>query len=66
MDNKISHFSPFLTLFMVFCSFGTISARVIQVGPGETYEVPSAAVAVAVDGDTIEIAATEYLRMNPL
>jgi hypothetical protein len=61
MDNKISHFSPFLTLFMVFCSFGTISARVIQVGPGETYEVPSAAVAVAVDGDTIEIAATEYL-----
>lgn len=61
MDKKISHFSIFVTLFMVFCLFGMISARIIQVGPGETYAVPSAAAAVAADGDTIEIEATEYL-----
>jgi len=37
------------------------SAATLQVGPGRTYPVPSAAAAVAGDGDTIEIDAGEYV-----
>ena len=41
---------------------GSLAAapRVLQVGPGKTYAVPSAAAAVAQDGDTVEIAAGTY------
>jgi hypothetical protein len=48
------------------------AARVLQVGPGRIYSVPSAAAAAAQDGDVIEIDAGEYrdditvLRRNNL
>tara|TARA_R110002096_G_scaffold259030_1_gene452593 strand:+ start:63974 stop:65221 length:1248 start_codon:yes stop_codon:yes gene_type:complete len=35
-------------------------SNVLEVGPGKTYATPSAAAAVAVDGDVVEIAAGEY------
>jgi hypothetical protein len=37
------------------------SAATLQVGPGRTYPVPSAAAAVASDGDVVEIDAGEYV-----
>jgi hypothetical protein len=37
------------------------SAATLQVGPGRTYTVPSAAATVAGNGDTIEIDAGEYV-----
>jgi Right handed beta helix region len=36
------------------------SAAVLEVGPGQKYPVPSAAIAVAKDGDTVRVAAGEY------
>ena len=36
------------------------SARVLQAGPGQEYELPSAAAAAAQDGDTVNIAPGEY------
>jgi hypothetical protein len=41
-------------------SCDTATGPVLQVGPGQTYATPSAAAAVARDGDVIEIAAGEY------
>ncbi len=38
------------------------AVRVLQVGPGRSYATPSAAAAVAKDGDVIEIDAGEYLN----
>jgi len=36
------------------------SAAVLEVGPGKHFEKPSAAIAVAKDGDTVRVAAGEY------
>ena len=41
-------------------SCDTATGRVLQVGAGQTYAVPSAAAAVAQDGDVIKIAAGDY------
>lgn len=47
----------FLSLFAILAS---AQAAALHVGPDETYKVPSAAAAVAQDGDTIDIAAGTY------
>ncbi|MEC5388330.1 right-handed parallel beta-helix repeat-containing protein [Uliginosibacterium sp. H3] len=38
----------------------TPTGRVLEVGPGKTYATPSAAATVALDGDTVRIAAGNY------
>ena len=43
------------------CGTEASFATTLQVGPGRTYPVPSAAAAVAADGDVIEIDAGEYV-----
>lgn len=51
-----------LLLFAVFVVLGarTADARVIEVGPGKLYALPSQAAAIARDGDVVEIAAGDY------
>src|SRR5689334_14050203 len=39
----------------VFLAAGVASAAILQVGPGKTFATPCAALAVAADGDTIQI-----------
>jgi len=39
----------------VFLAAGVASAAILQVGPGKTFAAPCAALAVAADGDTIQI-----------
>lgn len=45
----------------LICSTGAPFAATLQVGPGRAYPVPSAAAAVATNGDVIEIDAGEYV-----
>lgn len=45
---------------LVQAECGDGPGRVLRVGPGETYLAPSAAAAVAQDGDTVAIAAGDY------
>ena len=60
-----------MTLFVFVATSGLLScllstsalaARVLQVGKGKTYALPSQAAAAALDGDTIEIDAGVYSR----
>ena len=39
----------------LFFAAGAVSAATLQVGPGKTFATPCAALAVAADGDTIQI-----------
>lgn len=48
----------FLTTFALAASAG---AATLQVGPGQSYALPSAAIRAAHDGDTVVIAAGEYV-----
>ncbi len=57
MNLNITMIKPII-ITLVLVSLGM--CRILQVGPGKTYSVPSAAAAVAVNGDTIEIDAGEY------
>ena len=50
-----------LSILLLIACAGQLAAAVIQVGPSRTYKVPSAALAVASNGDTIEIDAGTYL-----
>lgn len=47
------------SMLVILTSF-SIWARILQVGPGKEYAVPSKAAAVAKDGDTIAIDAGKY------
>ncbi|MBI5326291.1 MAG: T9SS type A sorting domain-containing protein [Ignavibacteriae bacterium] len=47
-----------LLLLFIFCL--TAYSRILQVGPGKQYDVPSKAAAVVLDGDTVEIDAETY------
>ena len=47
-------------LALLVLSIATADARVLHVGPGKTYAVPSAAAAVVRDGDIVEIDAGLY------
>lgn len=54
-----------VSVILVFIVLGATSrhpaaARVLQVGPGQTFAVPSAAAAVAREGDTVAIAPNVY------
>ena len=61
MDLKYTFFwLSVLTIMLVFAFTESLFARIIQVGPGRLYTLPSEATSVAVDGDTVEIDAAEY------
>jgi hypothetical protein len=51
----------FLILIILLGNLNQLFATIIQVGPNKSLTVPSQAAAIAVDGDTIEIDAGEYL-----
>lgn len=48
-------------LLLCLGSAGTVAARTLQVGPGEPFQLPSAAAAQAQDGDLIQIAPGRYV-----
>jgi hypothetical protein len=50
-----------LLLIFLLGNLNILFATIIQVGPNKSLTVPSQAAAIAVDGDTIEIDAAEYL-----
>jgi hypothetical protein len=45
---------------LAYLAVATASAAVLEVGPGQKYPRPSAAIAVAKDGDTVRVAAGDY------
>lgn len=46
---------------ILILSFFVLDARILKVGPGRTYSIPSDVAAIVADGDTIQIDAGEYI-----
>ena len=62
MDRENSLFIILLIILFLVCIYqDSFFARIIQVGPGRVITTPSAAANIAVDGDTIDIDAAEYV-----
>src|SRR5437868_1441587 len=59
MANRGS-FRKRMAWLLTLATFTPAMARTLEVGPGKAYALPNQAAAVAVDGDTVAIAAGNY------